>query len=272
MTLKFLCVLLVLAVSRLIERPERFRPTDGLTRATAWLNARLGAQAPAGLALWLLLALGGGLIIWLGQQLTSPLLYALWAMLALWLSFGPREWIDEVDRVLAAPDDAARDDATLALTDHQGDRDDVIGATAQRALTARFAPLWWFLWLGPVGALGYRALAAQRGAVGTHSALKLAEWPVAAAMIVGLAIATHADAVIAASRRALAQTGFLDGIVPALQRSLHAVADGREAGADGFSEELLGPQAPLARAVNLLQRALIVWLTVLGLIVVARAL
>src|SRR5690606_5523145 len=102
----------------------------------------------------------------------------------------------DVDAVLDAPDPASRRDAAARLADDGSasvDGPGVIEAVFRNGLRRWFGVLFWFLLLGPFGALGYRlvVLSARRDgaedpsaapvppatARGARRLLALLEWP-----------------------------------------------------------------------------------------------
>ncbi|MGL6291101.1 MAG: hypothetical protein ACRC2H_10470 [Silanimonas sp.] len=238
--------------------------------------------------------------LWLGLGLPLATLAALqwwlsgWAyglpslvlgVAALFYAWGPRDLDLDVEAVIDADGHEARREAAKPLFPQ---RDDVVveggplvEAVFRCALWRWFGPLFWFLLLGPVGAVGYRLTAlsaqgvarqrlpeSQRGVAATL--LGLLDWPVAQLMTLTLALAADFDAVIGAWRRWHAEGVRLGlGHLEAAARASVAVelAEDEAYAADGPA------QAPalleLRDAMSLVWRILVIWMGVLALFVVA---
>lgn len=206
-------------------------------------------------------------------------------IVALFYAWGPRDLDLDVEAVIEAEGTEARREAAKPLFPQ---RDDVaieggalVEAVFRCALWRWFGPLFWFLVLGPVGAVGYRwaALSAQGAAQqrlpdaqrGTATVLLgLLDWPVAQLMTLTLALAADFDAVIGAWRRWHAEGVRLGlGHLEAAARVSVAIelAEEEAYAADGPA------QAPalleLRDAMSLVWRLLVIWMGVLALFVVA---
>ena len=220
---------------------------------------------------------------WWGWAWGLPAL--LLGVLVLFYAWGPRDLDHDVEAVIDAEGPQARREAAAHLFPF---RDDVrceggplVEAVFRCALWRWFGPLFWFLVLGPVGALGYRlvALAAQgeaRRRLGeaqggmAATLLGVLDWPVAQLMTLTLALAADFDAVIVAWRQ-----WHADGLRLGLG---HLEAAARASVAVELAEDALdaddGPaQAPalleLRDAMSLAWRVLVIWLGVMALFVVA---
>ena len=254
-----------------------------------WLGllAREGG-ALRGAALWFglglpLLVLGAmqwGLSGW-AYGLPSLLL----GVVALFYAWGPRDLDLDVEAVIEAEGQDARRDAAQPLFPQRDDAvvegGPLVEAVFRCALWRWFGPLFWFLLLGPVGAVGYRLAAlsaqgearrrlpeAQGGTAAT--VLGILDWPVAQLMTLTLALAADFDAVIGAWRRWHAEGIRLGlGHLEAAARVSVAVelAEEEAYAADGPA------QAPalleLRDAMSLVWRILVIWMGVLALFVVA---
>jgi len=235
-------------------------------------------------SLLLPLALLAGLQWWLADW-AFGLPALLLGIVTLFYAWGPRDLDLDVDAVVEAEGPEARRAAAQHLFPQRDDAvvegGPLVEAVFRCALWRWFAPLFWFLLLGPVGAVGYRlvALAAQGEArlrlgeaQGRQAAtlLGVLDWPVAQLMTLTLALAADFDAVIQAWRRWHADGVRLGlGHLEAAARASVAVEMAKE---EASSED--GPaQSPalleLRDAMSLVWRLLVIWLGVLALFVVA---
>lgn len=214
----------------------------------------------------------------------------------LFYAWGPRDLDVDVDAVVEARDPLQRHAAAARLWP---EREAVsttggalVGAVFRSAKRRWFGVLFWFLVLGPVGALAYRlaAIAAEgddahllsTGTVaGARGLLALLDWPVAQLMTLAMALVGNFDAVFAAWREhggasfAL-DAGYLEAAARACVRvELDEDADdetesGVAAPAAGGAMVASAPDLPEVRdAMSLAWRVLLVWLAVLALFVVA---
>lgn len=223
------------------------------------------------------------------QWLLSEWVYGLPSLLlgiaALFYALGPRDLDLDVEAVIDAEGQEARHEAAKRLFPQREDADieggPLVEAVFRCALWRWFGPLFWFLLLGPVGAVGYRlvALAAQgearrrlaegQGAAAT-TLLGVLDWPVAQLMTLTLALAADFDAVIGAWRTWHAEGVRLGlGHLEAAARASVAIELAEE---DAYAVD--GPaQAPalleLRDALSLVWRILVIWMGMLALFVVA---
>ncbi|MBN6151901.1 hypothetical protein JR065_16265 [Xanthomonas sp. AmX2] len=258
----------------------------------SWLDAHTG-EASAwrgryGIALALLPPLLlVGLLQWLVQAPHLGLLALLFGVLVLAFSWGPRDLDSDVEAVIEADDPLARRAAVAWLQADSGvQREDPAGlveAVALGALRRWFAVLFWFLLLGPFGALGYRLLALAavgpyasrlppRTAAGARVALTALEWPVAQLMTFSLALVGNFETVFGAWRAARGNrwaldTGFLGPVACA------SVRGELDEEAHDYSDVGLAPvlrQLPELRdAMSQVWRVLLLWLVLLALLVIA---
>ena len=277
MAIKLVAILLVLFVAHVLPDLARLRDYSWWR---AWLRW-LGPPAP-GVAL----AVGVGLpvlvCVLVQAGLRAPwfgLVEFLFAVVVLYYCWGPRDLERDVEAVDKAPDGAARLAAAQALrrdgenTELPFAAENLVAATFESALTRWFGVLFWFILIGPCGALLYRLaqlLAAAPAADESALARKFAallDWMPAHLMALALALASNFDAVFSAWRdyhRAHAQgyanldLGFLDAIARA-SVTADVAADGN---ADAHS-----PLVALDDAMVLVRRVLVVWLTLIALIV-----
>jgi AmpE protein len=286
MSTTLVAVIVALLLGHFARPLAALRHHDGFV---GWLGV-LGGEGGAlrSVALWVglglpLLALAA-LQWWLsGWAYGLPSL--LLGIVALFYAWGPRDLDLDVQAVVEAENHDARRAAAKPLFPQ---RDDVVieggplvEAVFRCALWRWFGPLFWFLLLGPVGAVGYRfvALSAQGAArqrlpepqrAAAATLLGLLDWPVAQLMTLTLALAADFDAVIGAWRR-----WHADGVRLGLG---HLEAAARASVAVELAEEEAyaadGPaQAPalleLLDAMSLVWRILVIWIGVLALFVVA---
>lgn len=209
------------------------------------------------------------------------------AVLVLFYAWGPRDLDVDVEAVVEARDGEARHVAAARLypagDEPRLDGPSLVGAVARGALRRWFGVLFWFLLMGPVGALGYRLVqlaadaslstarpASARDAAGV--ALAVLEWPVAQLMTLALALVGNFDTVFAAWREARAgrpalDTGFLEA---AARASVTAeIADDEAWATEGLPADAPPALLELRDAMSLVWRMLMVWLAVLALFVLA---
>lgn len=221
----------------------------------------------------------------------------LFAIAVLFYSWGPRDLDLDVDAIVNAPDAATRREVMHRLWPEGAptpvNSGSLVAAVFHNALRRWFGVLFWFLLLGPFGALLYRltALASEgeyaaklpiENREGARTLLKILDWPVAQLMTFALALVGNFDTVLGAWREAGGATLSLD------QRFLAAVArasvrtelaeeaadyepeTGTPPAAMTFPVNGTLPELPELRdAMSLVWRILLVWLAVLALFVIA---
>ena len=213
-------------------------------------------------------------------------------VVALFYAWGSRDLDVDVDAVVEAGDPIARHAAAAWLwpagapVSMAGGA--LIGAVFGSAKRRWFGVLFWFLLLGPVGALLYRlaAIAAQGSAShllpaetvdGARGLLAVLDWPVAQLMTFAMALVGNFDAVVTAWRENdgasfSLDAGFLAAAARACVRTELAeeAEDETESGVPGAAV-IDSPALPdlLRDAMSLAWRILLVWLAVLALFVVA---
>jgi AmpE protein len=221
------------------------------------------------------------------------------AVVVLFYSWGPRDLDIDVDAIINASTAAERRDAMAKLWPDGApsiiDGGTLVSAVFHNALRRWFGVLFWFMVLGPVGALLYRltviscegALARKLPAVetaqGARTLLKILDWPVAQLLTLALALVGNFDTVLGAWREAGGASltldhRFLDAAARASVRIELAeeVADyadelGEQAGVASTAATTTAlPELPELRdAMSLVWRSLLVWLAVLALFVIA---
>ena len=258
-----------------------------------WLDARFPTgfwRGQHGLVLALLPPL---LLVGLFQAaLSKPLLGLaglLFAIAVLFYSWGPRDLDLDVEAIVDAPDQAARAEAAARLGGSRAlDAPSLVEAVFAAAQRRWFGVLFWFLLLGPVGALLYRlsAWSAEGDAAdlppetraGAKAWLAFLDWPVAQLMTLALALVGDFDSVVsawkdnggasmqfdanflAAAARASVRTELAD---EAMDYADHGVV------APGILTAVMGELPELRDAMSLVWRSLLLWLVVMALFVVA---
>ena len=258
-------------------------------RWLGWLRAQQG-ESPGRYTV-LLAILPCVLLVGLMQWILAERLFGLpslvFGVVLLALCWGPRDLDRDVEAVIDAEDATAAGLAVSKLQSAGGSlREDAPGlveATVVNALRRWFAPLFWFLLLGPLGAVLYRLLA--QSAQGPQSVqlsseerragdwlLAVLEWPVAQLMTLSMALVGNFDTVFSAWRRA-------GGNRWALQLGFLAEAARASVGAElveEAEEARLAGQVPvderypeLRDAMSLVWRTLLLWMALLALLVIA---
>lgn len=290
MFITLVAVLVALALGHVAPAAAAsLRRFSGFRRWLIWLDAHGGAawRGPAGVALALLPpVLLLALLAWLLRGTAFGLPSLLLGVAVLAWCWGPRDLDRDVEALIDADDPASR---ALAMTHLQAAggslREDVpslVEATVFNALRRWFAVLFWFLLLGPAGALAYRLLALMSVSpmrslvpadtqVAALRVLNWAEWPVAQAMALSMALVGNFDTAWKAWRQAqgerwMAGTAFLGAVARASVN-----ADLREE-ADDYTGSGLLPvwqRLPELRdAMGMTWRMLLLWLAVLALLVI----
>ena len=270
----------------------------------SWLDAQFGEgsfwRSRWGIAIALLPPL---LLVGLFQSaLDRPLLGLaglLFAIAVLFYTWGPRDLDVDVEAILDARDPQARREAVARLWPRSGTPTLEGGALAEAvfrsALQRWFGVLFWFLLLGPVGALLYRLTqlatdgidgAAASGSTvptetrrGARTLRAILEWPVAQLMTLALALVGNFDSVLGAWRNAggaslRLDTRFLGAAARASVNSELAeeAADYAGDGEEGGVPAAVPAHADLPElrdAMSLVWRSLLVWLAALALVVIA---
>ena len=289
--LTLIAVVLALVLGHVVPSLLAVRRYDWFIGWLQWLGRLLGGQSAWQGRFGLLLAAGlPVLLVGAAQWLLDGHFYGLplfvFALAVLVYTWGPRDLDLDVDAVIEARDGEARRAAARALFPEGGEPllegPSLVEAVFRCALWRWFGVLFWFLLLGPAGALLYRlvSLAAQGSAQkvlppaqgeAAREFIALLNWPVAHLMTFGLALAANFDGVLAAWRDWHANGGLrLDiGFLGAAARASVVCELAEE---DAYAID--GPaQAPalleLRDAMSLVWRVLLLWLAVLAIFVVA---
>lgn len=214
-------------------------------------------------------------------------------IVVLFYAWGPRDLDLDVEAIIDAPDAASRRAAAMSLWSEPEDASlepaPLVDAVFRNALRRWFGVLFWFLLLGPVGALLYRltALAAygrkahilpRETVFGARALLSVLEWPVAQLMTLALAIVGNFDTVLSAWRTNGGAAASLDNrfLAAAGRASVNTelaeqVGEYEDEAGDGEAggSEVLGELPELRDAMSLIWRVLLAWLAVLALFVIA---
>ena len=299
MSVTLIAVVIALVVGHTLPALASLRRYDWYVSWLDWLGSQLGEQpfwrGPWGLVLALAVPL---LVVGLLQLGLRDDLFGLpaflFALAMLFYAWGPRDLDHDVEAVVEAPDAGTRDDAAKRLfPDREApslEPGALVEAVFRCALWRWFGVLFWFLLLGPFGALLYRLVALsaqgearQRLPEGAANAartwLAVLDWPVAQLMTLAMALVGNFDSVLSAWKDAggaslRADTGFLAAAARASVRHEMAQDAFEEAGTDyvpGTTTATLAlPElAELRDAMGLVWRILLSWLAVLALFVVA---
>ncbi|KGI76766.1 hypothetical protein [Oleiagrimonas soli] len=294
MAIRLLVVLVVMLLIHLLPHMPKYRRHGWFHR---WTEHHADSDGATFVAWTLLppLILCAVVSIVLSQ---IPLMTALWGLFAgcvLAYSLGPRDLERDIDAVLKAGDR----DSRLAAAQSLRATDDaaplpftapcLVEAAVWAGLRRRFAVIFWFLLLGPTGALGYRLVrlllvdppegeddtdagetsTPARGRAAARRLGELLDWPAAHLMVLAMALVSDFDAVTRAWREWHADAGnaarnFDPGFLGAVARA--SVDADVEAG-DGGIEDTNDVLVELGDARRLLRRVLVVWLAVAALIV-----
>ena len=291
MALTLIAVVLALVLGHVVPSLLDVRRYDWFIVWLRWFSRLLGGEGRWRTRLGLLFAAGlPALAVAALQLLLDGHGYGLplfaFSLLVLIYTWGPRDLDLDVDAVVEARDGEARRAAAATLFPEGGEPviegPSLVEAVFRCALWRWFGVLFWFLLLGPAGALLYRlaslsaqgeaqkVLAPAQGAAAKWL-LAVLNWPVAHLMTFGLALAANFDGVLAAWRDWHAQGGWrLDiGFLGAAARASVVCELAEE---DAYAID--GPaQAPalleLRDAMSLVWRVMLLWLAVLAVFVVA---
>ena len=283
-----LAVLLVLASGLALPDLARLRDFSWLK---VWLSRWTrgdGSRVP--LVLLPLLIVVVCLLI---QSALARVLFGLpafaFGVIVLYYAWGPRDLDEDVDAVLKAPDSDRRNAAAQALRPDPTiaplplEAAALVEATFASALSRWFGVLFWFVILGPAGALGYRIVqllarhvsfageidADQRNTL--ECTALILDWAPSHLVALTLALVSEFDAVIKTWRDYHAAHGLgyftLDlGFLGALAR---AGVDADVVAGDGYATDVSDPLLELGDARKLLRRILVAWLALIALVALA---
>ena len=230
------------------------------------------------------------LVVALLQWLLDGPLYGLPGLLfdiaVLVYAWGPRDLDVDVEAIIDAHDAPTRRAAIarLGLTGEAAALDGpaLVEAVFANALRRWFGVLFWFLLLGPVGALLYRlsALAVdgesatglpEQTRVGARALVTALDWPVAQLMTLAMALVGNFDTVFSAWREAggtqfRLHIGFLGSAARASVRG--ELAEEAEEYAEEGMVQAMRELPELRDAMSLVWRILLLWLAVLAVFVI----
>jgi AmpE protein len=211
------------------------------------------------------------------------------AIVVLYYAWGPRDLDADIEAVLKAPDSDRRHAAAQALRPEPAvavlpfESAPLVEAAFGSALSRWFGVLFWFVVLGPAGALTYRVVqllarhpafseridAGQRDWL-ERSALVL-DWAPAHLVALTLALVSEFDAVLRTWRdyHVAHGKGYLTldlGFLGALAR---AGIDADVVAGDGYASDVDNPLVELADARTVLRRILVTWLAVIAVVALA---
>jgi AmpE protein len=284
-----LAILLVLAGGYALPDLSRWRDFSWLQVWIAqWTRASGDSARPrlAAVLLPLVLVVVCSLIqLVLGHVLFGLPAFA-FAVAVLFYCWGPRDLDADIESILKAPDSDRRNAAIQAL------RPDAAGAPLAyesavlveaafgAALSRWFGVLFWFVVLGPAGALGYRVVqlmarnsafnegidAAQRDML--ERTARILDWAPAHLVALTLALVSEFDAVIACWRayHAAHGNGYFTLDLGFLGAVAKAGIDADVEAGDGYATDVSNPLVELADAQRALRRILVGWLALIALV------
>lgn len=224
---------------------------------------------------------------WLFAGVGYGALSLLFGVLVLVWTWGPRDLDRDVEAVIDADDMSSRRLAIAQLQAAGGslheDAPSLVAAVVVNALRRWFAVMFWFLLLGPFGAVLYRLSALlvegalserlpSRNLEGAQRLLAVLEWPVAQLITLSMALVGNFDTVYRAWREAHGNRWSLEPAFLGAVARASVSAELREEAHD-YTDAGLVPvwrRLPEVRdAMSLVWRVLLLWMALLALLVIA---
>jgi AmpE protein len=300
MSVTLIAVVIALVVGHTMPALVALRRYDWFIRWLEWLGAQLGENTGWRGGLGLVFAIAPPLVL-VGLLQAAlhheplGLLSFLFALAILFYAWGPRDLDHDVEAVVEAGDPEARRAAAGRLFPDRDapsmDGGSLVEAVFRCALWRWFGVLFWFLLLGPFGALLYRlvSLCAQgearkrmpeEASQTARATLAILDWPVAQLMTLSLALVGNFDSVFSAWKEAggagwTGDTRFLAAAARASVRSeladeaLDDVDAEYTADSGSTVTRVIAGLPELRDAMSLVWRILLLWLAVLALFVIA---
>ena len=286
--MNLIMVLIALGVEARLGNFERFRNLSWFVHYCDWLETRLANtrfwNGPGGLLLTLFIPLALlGVVVYLAGVI-NILLGFLLSFLALVYSFGPPmgSVVDSYVDALSAGDDAACSEILEKILygapeEGAAGRDRVIGSIMLRSHEYLFAVIFWFLLLGAVGAVMYclvvnleqRYEKVDGGYAGAVRDLhNILMWPSSRMLALGFALGGSLVSALESWRTVTGNTLDVSREVVTVSGfgALHYTpADGEKTDQQD-NEDFVNS---LRETTALINRTLIVWLIVLGLMTIA---
>jgi AmpE protein len=287
-----LAVLLVLAGSYALPDLARLRDFSWLRSIlVAWTRRTDGSthsRFPAAL-LPLLVFVLCTLIQFALEHVLFGLPAFAFGVAVLFYCWGPRDLDADLDAVLKAPDSERRYAAAQALRPDPAivtlplEAGPLVEATFHSALSRWFGVLFWFVVLGPAGALGYRMVrllarhasfadaidADQRVLLGRTA--NVLDWAPAHLQVLTLALVSEFDAVINTWRdyHASPARGWFTLDLGFLGVVARAGVDADVIAGDGYATDVNDPLTALGDAHRVLRRILVAWIAAIAVCVLA---
>lgn len=286
MATAFLAALIALAIAHSLPDLARLRDFGWYAAWSATVARRID---PGGG--WIGFAAGVGvpiaalaLLTWALSDLAYGIALLALSVAVLFYAWGPRDLDLDIDALATASDPerraAARANLGVGAADEPIGGGALVDAVFRAALERWFGVLFWFVVLGPVGALGYRLviLTARSPALATalpdatrRAAERLArvlDWPAAQLLTLALALAADFDAVASAWRDFHSARGrWFVSDLGYLSAAARASVDADLEAGDGCPGDQRAGIGEMREAQALVWRVLVVWAAVLALIV-----
>ncbi len=287
-----LAVLIVLACAYALPDLARLRNYSWLRGLLTWSIGPTHDQARTRVAASLLPLLVFVACV-LIQHVLAHVLFGLpafvFGVVVLFYCWGPRDLDADVEAVLKAPDNPSREaaaqwlrpDPVVARLPFEAAA--LVRATFASALSRWFGVLFWFVVLGPAGALGYRVVQvlARDAELGVsidaaqHATLdriaNVLDWAPAHLVALTLALVSEFDAVLTTWRayHAAHGRGYFTLDLGFLGALAHAGIDADVLAGDGDAADPRNPLVELADAHKVLRRILVAWLAVIAVFALA---